>query len=69
MIYAATTALATLSQAERDAIAALPREVAAHDAHMAALPCMTTVEAGGSAASAPLGFPCPVAAWNWERCL
>ena len=69
MIFATTKQLTALSQAERDAIAALPRDVAAHDAHLASLPCMTTVELGGTAPTAPLAFPFTVAAWNLERCL
>lgn len=69
MIFATITALTTLSQAERDTIATLPRHVAAHDAHLAALPCMTTIEVGGTAPTAPLAFPLTVAAWNLERCL
>ncbi len=69
MIFATTKQLTALSQAERDAIAALPREVAAHDTHLATLPCMTTVELGGTASTAPLTFPFTVAAWNLERCL
>ena len=69
MIFATTNQLTALSQTERNAIAALPRDVAAHDAHLAALPCMTTVEVGGTAPAAPLAFPFTVAAWNLERCL
>ncbi|MDO8984377.1 endonuclease/exonuclease/phosphatase family protein [Cypionkella sp.] len=69
MIFATTNQLAALSQTERDAIAALPRDVAAHDAHLAALPCMAMVEIGGTAPTAPLAFPFTVAAWNLERCL
>ncbi len=69
MIFATTTELTMLCHAERDAIADLPRKVAAHDAHLAALPCMTTVEVGGPAPSTPLTFPLTIAAWNLERCL
>lgn len=69
MIFAATPHLTPLSQAERGKIAALPRTVAAHDGHMATLPCMTSFERGGTCPAAPLGFPFTVAAWNLERCL
>ncbi len=69
MIFATTKQLTALSQTERDGIAALPRDVTEHDAHLAALPCMTTVEIGGTAPAAPLTFPLTVAAWNLERCL
>lgn len=69
MITRTTPALAALSQADRAAIAALPREIAVHDAHMAGLDCMTSVEVGGVAPDAPPGFPLVLAAWNLERCL
>lgn len=69
MITRTTPALAALSQADRAAIAALPRDIAVHDAHMAGLDCMTSVELGGAAPDAPLRFPLVLAAWNLERCL
>lgn len=69
MIATRVPALAVLSQAERAAIAALPRTVAAHDAHMAGLACMTSVECGGQAGQGMLSYPLTVAAWNLERCL
>ena len=69
MIHRTVSRLAPLSQAERETIRQLPRTVAAHDAHLAGLPCMTSVEQGGAAADAPLAFPFTVAAWNLERCL
>lgn len=69
MIFASTPQLTPLSLAERDRIADLPRSVAAHDAHLAALPCMTMVELGETPPSPPLSFPITVAAWNLERCL
>ncbi|ANT61767.1 endonuclease [Salipiger sp. CCB-MM3] len=47
----------------------LPREIAAHDAHMATVPGMNLVEVGGSGQAAPLALPLTVAAWNLERCL
>lgn len=68
MITATTADLIPLQDSDRAAIAALPRSIAAHDAHMATLPCMTTVETGGTPGG-PLTFPLTVAAWNLERCL
>ncbi len=69
MIRATTARLPVPSAADRAAIAALPRTVAAHDAHLATVPAMTTVETGGTAPAGPLAFPLRVAAWNLERCL
>ncbi len=69
MITQSVPALAPLSQQDRAAIADLPRDVAVHDAHMAGLDCMTSVEVGGVAGNGPLGFPLVLAAWNLERCL
>lgn len=69
MITETVAELAALSLADRAAIAALPRTVAAHDAHMAGLPCMNSVELGRANTSQPLSFPLVVAAWNLERCL
>jgi len=57
------------TQADRDAILALPKTVAAHDAHLAGQVCMKQVEVGGAAPVAPLAFPFTIAAWNLERCL
>ena len=50
-------------------IGALPRTVAAHDAHAAKIPALNLIECGGLAAEGPLVFPIRVAAWNLERCL
>lgn len=69
MIFATTNKLAAPTHSERDAIAALPRNVAAHDAHLAALPCMTAIEVGNNRPTAPLTFPLTIAAWNLERCM
>lgn len=68
MIFATCPDLADVSQSERAAITRLPRTIAAHDAHLAGQPTMTTVEVGG-AAGALLPLPLTVAAWNLERCL
>ncbi|MEH7829966.1 endonuclease/exonuclease/phosphatase family protein [Gemmobacter denitrificans] len=69
MIRSAVRQLQPLSHGERDAIRHLPRSVAAHDAHLASLPCMTSLETGGTAPETALAFPFTVAAWNLERCL
>lgn len=69
MITRTVAELAPLSQAARAAIATLPRTVAAHDAHMAGLACMTTLEHTPAPAPGPLSFPLTVATWNLERCL
>lgn len=69
MIGTTVSHLAPLSQDDRAAIGQLARTVAAHDAHLQGLPCMTAVELGGSAGPAPLALPLTVAAWNLERCL
>lgn len=68
MIRAATRALPAPSQADRRAFLTLDRDLAAHDALLAGLPCMTHVETGGER-GAPLALPLTVAAWNAERCL
>ncbi|MDK3019317.1 endonuclease/exonuclease/phosphatase family protein [Pseudodonghicola flavimaris] len=47
----------------------LPRDGAAHDAHMAQVAAMTQIETGGAATDAPLPLPLTVGAWNLERCL
>ncbi len=69
MITDVTDRLPALSQEDRAAIAALPRNIAAHDAHMSGLATMTQVELGGAPASVPLALPLTIAAWNLERCL
>ena len=70
MIFATTPSLPSPSQADRAAIADLPKTTAAHDAHLAETPCMTQIEVGGVApADAALAFPFTIAAWNLERCL
>lgn len=69
MITDVTHTLPTLSQADRAAIVALPRSIAAHDAHMSTLGTMTRVELGGAPAAGPLGYPLTIGAWNSERCL
>lgn len=68
MIRDTTRALPVPAQADRRALLALARDLATHDAMLAALPCMTQVETGG-AGGAPLALPLTVAAWNAERCL
>lgn len=69
MIYDIVTALPVPPQADRDAIAGLPKTLAAHDAYLSGLPCMTQIERGGVGGGAPLAFPFSIAAWNLERCL
>lgn len=69
MIFATSPALPVPEQVERDAIASLPKNVAAHDAHMAEQPFMVQIEVGGTTPDAPLTFPFTIAAWNLERCL
>lgn len=68
MITAAVAELAPLSQKDRAAIAALPRDLSAHDVYMSGLATMTQIETGGSGGN-PLSLPLTVAAWNLERCL
>ena len=53
----------------RQSIAELPRTILAHDAFMATLPCMNSVETGGQPRASVLEFPFSIAAWNVERCL
>ena len=60
--------LAGPSQAERNRLLALERTGANHAAALAALDCLQRVEVAPTAASAPLGFPLTIAAWNLERC-
>lgn len=69
MITETTDKLPPLTQEDRAAIAALPRDIATHDAHMATLGTMTRVELGGACPAARLDFPLTIAAWNLERCL
>lgn len=70
MICTTVDRLAAPTEEARAAIATLEKSIAAHDAHMADLACMTAVEVGGRAERAePLPFPFTVAAWNLERCL
>lgn len=58
------------SHQERQSIAALDKTIAAHDAKLVSMACMTTVETGGEPSTvAPVAFPFNVAAWNLERCL
>jgi len=69
MIFDSVPALLVPTKADHAAIAALPKTVAAHDAHLAQQPCMMQIEVGGAAPVAPLAFPFTIAAWNLERCL
>ena len=70
MIRETTDRLLVPSQEARASIADLERSIEAHDARMADLPAMNSIETGGSpSASEPLRFPLTVAAWNLERCL
>ncbi|MEY9533466.1 endonuclease/exonuclease/phosphatase family metal-dependent hydrolase [Sinorhizobium fredii] len=66
MIEETVATLAVPSQEDRKGFAR--RSIAAHDAVMAGLEAMNTIELGGSASGA-LAFPFTVAAWNLERCL
>jgi len=62
--------LAVPSQETRAGFTTIERSIAAHDAVMAALAEMNSIEIGGApSSSAPLAFPFTVAAWNLERCL
>lgn len=55
---------------ERLSIVGLDKTIAAHDAKLVAMACMTTVETGGKqSVDKPLAFPFTVSAWNLERCL
>ncbi len=70
MIRATVAALDVPSREERQSITLLDKTIAAHDAKLVAMDCMTRVETGGqAAATAPLAFPFNVTAWNLERCL
>lgn len=68
MIEGTVSTLAVASQEDREGFVRMERSVAAHDAVMAGLEAMNTIELGGSASGA-LAFPFTVAAWNLERCL
>ncbi len=55
---------------ERAGYAILEKTIAVHDAVVAGLPFMNTIETGGTPSKTePLAFPLTVAAWNLERCL
>ncbi|MCV9962349.1 endonuclease [Pararhizobium sp. BT-229] len=55
---------------ERADFASLEKTIATHDAVMAGLSFMNTIETGGGISrTEPLAFPLTVAAWNLERCL
>lgn len=70
MIEETVSMLAVPSQQSRDDFSSMERSLAVHDAVMAGIKAMNTVEIGGKAASPePLAFPFTVAAWNLERCL
>lgn len=70
MIRSQVAALDVPSHEERQSITQLDKTMAAHDAKLVAMECMTRVETGGQAASTtPLAFPFNVTAWNLERCL
>lgn len=70
MIVTQVPALAVPSHETREGFIALERTVAAHDAAMAGLAGMNTVETGGLPSRGDaLAFPFTVAAWNLERCL
>ncbi|AWI59776.1 endonuclease/exonuclease/phosphatase family protein [Sinorhizobium fredii] len=68
MIEETVATLAVPSQEDRKGFARTERSIAAHDAVVAGLEAMNTIELGGSASGA-LAFPFTVAAWNLERCL
>lgn len=71
MLRTTVSELGVPSHQERQSITALDKTIAAHDAKLISMACMTTVETGGaaSAAAPPVAFPFNVAAWNLERCL
>ena len=70
MICTQIAVLDVPSHEERQSITQLDKTMAAHDAKLVAMECMTRVETGGQATStAPLAFPFNVTAWNLERCL
>lgn len=70
MIEETVSILTVPSQETRGGFRTIERSILAHDAVMAALPEMNSIEIGGEpSSSAPLAFPITVAAWNLERCL
>ena len=70
MIERTVPTLDVPSQETRAGFSLIERSVAAHDAMMAELAAMNTIEVGGNASAAGrLAFPFTVAAWNLERCL
>ncbi|AUX74935.1 endonuclease/exonuclease/phosphatase family protein [Sinorhizobium fredii] len=70
MIEKAVSTLAVPSREHREGIARTERSIPTHDAIMAGIEAMNTIEVGGAATTpAPLAFPFTVAAWNLERCL
>lgn len=70
MIEKTVSILTVPSQETRAGFRTIERSIAAHDAVMAALGEMNSIEIGGEPSpSEPLAFPFTVAAWNLERCL
>lgn len=70
MIDETVSILSVPSQETRAGFKAIERSIAAHDAVLATLPEMSSIEIGGEPSSRePLSFPFTVAAWNLERCL
>ncbi|WP_457586772.1 endonuclease/exonuclease/phosphatase family protein [Ensifer canadensis] len=70
MIEETVSILSVPSQETRAGFTTIERSIVAHDAVMAALPELNSIEIGGEPSSAkPLAFPFAVAAWNLERCL
>ncbi|OCP23406.1 MULTISPECIES: endonuclease [unclassified Ensifer] len=70
MIEKSVSILSVPSQETRAGFTTIESSIAAHDAVMAALPEMNSIEIGGEPSSnEPLAFPFAVAAWNLERCL
>lgn len=70
MIDETVSILSVPSQETRAGFTAIERSIAAHDAVLATLPEMSSIEIGGEPSSRePLSFPFTVAAWNLERCL
>lgn len=70
MIEKTVSILTVPSQETRGGFRTIERSILAHDAVMATLPEMNSIEIGGEpSSSAPLAFPFTVAAWNLERCL
>lgn len=70
MIEKTVSILTVPSQETRAGFRTIERSIATHDAVMAALAEMNSIEIGGEPSSSePLAFPFTVAAWNLERCL